>query len=266
MDWIKNTHGEMPVSEDTLVDIIWDDNFDEPECGIRAGQWAWFLTGAADITHWRLHQELDEDGYTQWSGGECPVSEDTAVDYKVRNGGVCQHLAGDLRWDHWQWAGDIVAYKVADKEQTVEVPEVEPTPDTNPKRALGIQSIPLHLWSDLASAYGALALYDGAGRYGTNNYKATKVEASIYLSAMRRHIASWSEGEECDPVTGVPHLGAVLANVAILLEARAAGTLIDDRNIGTGWLQERDSLKEIVKQVAKANEGREPKHYTRKEG
>lgn len=134
--------------------------------------------------------------------------------------------------------------------------------DTNPKRQFGLASIPLHLWSPLASAYGSLGLYNGSLKYGRNNFKATPVEASIYIAAAMRHLSAWAEGEEYDPADGVPNLGGVLANIAILLEARAAGTLVDDRQMGTGYLKEREHLKEIMKNVTEIHKDKNPRHYT----
>lgn len=136
-------------------------------------------------------------------------------------------------------------------------------PDTNPKKQYGVASIPLEMWPDLASAYGALGLYNGSLKYGKANYANTPVEASIYIAAARRHLAAWCAGEEFDPADGVPNLGGVLANIAIILEARAAGTLIDDRMLQTGYLKERDALKALVKPLQVLHAEKNPKHYTK---
>ena len=61
---------------------------------------------------------------------------------------------------------------------------------------------------------------------------------------------------------GGPNLGGVLANIAIILDARAAGTLIDDRQIQGGYLKEREALKAIVKQIQEVHAGKTPRHYT----
>jgi len=134
--------------------------------------------------------------------------------------------------------------------------------DTNPKRQYGVASVPLNMWSPLASAYGSLGLYNGALKYGKANFANTPVEASIYIAAAFRHLSAWACGQEFDPADGVPNLGGVLANIAILLEARAAGTLIDDRLKMAGYLKEIEQLKEIVKHLNKLHEGKNPKHYT----
>lgn len=134
--------------------------------------------------------------------------------------------------------------------------------DTNPKKQFGDKSIPLNLWPALASAYGALGLYNGKLKYGMSNFNATPVEASIYIAGAKRHLEAWAEGEEFDPADNVPNLGGVLANIAILIEARAAGTLIDDRKLGTGYLKEREALKAIVASLQVLHADKTPRHYT----
>ncbi len=142
------------------------------------------------------------------------------------------------------------------------LPSASTRVETNPKRQFGMKSIPLNLWSPLASAYGAVGLYNGSLKYGQGNYKGTPVEASIYIAAALRHLNAWAEGEEFDPKDKVPNLGGVLANIAILLDARAAGTLIDDRQIRGGYLQEREALEKIVESLQILHAGKSPKHYS----
>lgn len=210
----------------------------------------------------------DADGWIVWNGGEgCPVSMDTKIEVIYRDGkpSICNpsYPAG-WRWDHRGLDGDIVKYRVVEEAEWELVPMDEPVveADTNPKKQYGLASIPLNLWSPLASAYGALGLYNGSLKYGTANFANTKVEASIYIAAAMRHLSAFAAGEEFDPADGVPNLGGVLANVAIILEARAAGTLIDDRARMSGYLQERDALKAIVGQLQLVHAGKTPKHYT----
>jgi hypothetical protein len=64
--------------------------------------------------------------WTQWNGGECPVSPDTVVEYKIRNdpqqNTVYEALAGSLTtWKHRGRYGDIVAYRVVPRVQNPEV-------------------------------------------------------------------------------------------------------------------------------------------------
>ncbi len=134
--------------------------------------------------------------------------------------------------------------------------------DTNPKKQFGDKSVPLNLWPALASSYGALGLYAGKLKYGMSNFNATPVEASIYIAAAMRHLEAWAEGEEFDPKDDVPNLGGVLANIAILIEARAAGTLVDDRKLGNGYLKEREALMKIVESLQILHADKSPRHYT----
>lgn len=218
--------------------------------------------------------DIDSEGYIIWGGGDCPVLEGTLVDLKYREGSTFKpkfnvpalESGTNASWPYWRNDGmknDIVAYRLSKQPDVfVAVPEVEPQPDTNPKRQYGLASIPLNLWSTLASAYGALGLYNGSLKYGKANFANTPVEASIYIAAAQRHLAAWAAGEEFDPADGVPNLGGVLANVAILLEARAAGMLIDDRLLMSGYLKERDTLKALMPRINEVHAGKTPKHYT----
>ena len=136
------------------------------------------------------------------------------------------------------------------------------TKDTNPKDAIGSNKVPLHLWPSTATAVGSIALLNGALKYGRSNWRVAGVRASIYADAAKRHLDAWFEGEETDPDDGVDHLGAVLACLAILVDARAAGKLNDDRAVKGGY---RKTINECTSEVTRLKElhvGKEPKHYT----
>ncbi len=141
------------------------------------------------------------------------------------------------------------------------VPERTPDP-ANPKDIIGSTKLPLHLWPATATAEGCIALHNGAEKYGRMNWRAIPVRASIYYAAMLRHMAAWFDGEEVDE-EGVRHIGSALACAAILADAQAAGTLVDDRNIPGGWRLVADKL---TPQISAINERRRgsppPRHYT----
>ena len=133
---------------------------------------------------------------------------------------------------------------------------------TNPKDAIGSDKLPLHLWPETASATGCLGLLEGALKYGRSNWRETGVRASIYVDALRRHVAAWFEGEDDDPDSGMPHLGHALACLAIIIDAQAAGRLNDDRAYPGGYRQLVEDLTPLVK-TAKANHAdKDPKHWT----
>ena len=124
-------------------------------------------------------------------------------------------------------------------------------PTENPKDLIGSDKLPMHLWPAVATAEGSLALLNGALKYGRANWRATPVRATVYASALSRHMAAWLEGEEHDE-EGVPHIGSALACLAILADARAAGTLIDDRNFAGDGAAER--MRELTPLVAALRE------------
>lgn len=141
------------------------------------------------------------------------------------------------------------------------VPVPEPKP-SNPKDMIGSNKLPLHLWPTTATALGCVALLDGALKYGRSNFRAVGVRASIYCDAAARHLAAYLEGEDCDPDSGVPHLGHVLACVAILVEAEAAGNLTDDRMFPTNYREFVDQLTPHVARLKQLHAERKVKHYT----
>ena len=122
----------------------------------------------------------------------------------------------------------------------------------NPKHAAGSAKLPLHLVPSSADAVESLAFLEGYLKYGYANWRATKVYASVYVAALRRHMALWMEGENADPKTGVPHLGYARACLGILIDAGAAGTLIDDRPVAGGYsalVEELTGLADGLKQL-----------------
>lgn len=209
-----------------------------------------------------------------------PLILDEKVLVKFRDGSNDLGKARDFNWDNDAHRDcQIIAYKIlsgthtqisdksvsvddmVDSIRTVLVKEkAVDVANTNPKRQYGLKSIPVNLWPPLATAYGSIGLYNGSLKYSQGNYKATPVEASIYIAAGMRHFMAWADGEEFDPKDKVPNLAGVLANVAILLEARANGTLIDDRQISSGYLQEREALEKIVASLQELHKDKNPKH------
>lgn len=142
------------------------------------------------------------------------------------------------------------------------------TKPTNPKDIIGSGKLPIHLWPTTATALGCLGLLDGLLKYGRSNYRAIGVRASIYYDAARRHLDAWFEGEDIDPDSGLPHLAHALACIAIIVDARAAGKLNDDRMFPGGY---RNLIDELTPHVARLKalhadkspvHGGQPKHYT----
>jgi len=133
---------------------------------------------------------------------------------------------------------------------------------TNPKDALASTTkLPLHLFPITAIALGCISLLFGALKYGRNNWRKDGARATIYAGATMRHMGDWLEGYDKD-ADGVDNLGAALASIAIIVDARAAGKLVDDRNYPGGY---RDMLPELESQVARLQTitaGKNPEHFT----
>lgn len=134
---------------------------------------------------------------------------------------------------------------------------------TNPKDAIGSDKLPIHLWPATATALGSIAMLNGMLKYGRSNFRAIGVKSSIYIDAAKRHLDAWFEGEEHDPDDGVPHLAAALACIAIIVDARAAGKLNDDRQISGGYRKLVEELTPHVKRLKELHKDRSPKHYTK---
>ena len=103
------------------------------------------------------------------------------------------------------------------------------TPDTNPKTRFGMAKPPMALIPSTALVHMAEAFRDGAAKYGPANWRKDPVSASTYLNAALRHTHEWLDGEQEDPVSKVHHLAHAMSCLAILIDAQATNTLIDDR-------------------------------------
>lgn len=107
--------------------------------------------------------------------------------------------------------------------------------DADPKGEAGKAKAPLWLLPPEAMRQAAWAHGLGAAKYCAWNWRGNKVQASTYISAMMRHIAAYLDGEDNDAETSahagqpVSHLANVIASANILIDAKAHGTLIDDR-------------------------------------
>jgi Domain of unknown function (DUF5664) len=101
---------------------------------------------------------------------------------------------------------------------------------SNPKDRLGIKKVQLNLVPAASKIYQALAMEDGAKKYGPYNWREKKVIASIYVAACMRHLEAWYDsGEEVATDSQKPHLGHALACLGIIVDALETGNLIDDR-------------------------------------
>lgn len=135
-------------------------------------------------------------------------------------------------------------------------------PPANPKDLIGSDKLPLQLWPATATAMGCLAMLDGALKYGLANYRAAGINMATYSGALKRHADALHEGEDIDPDSGLPHLACALATLAIIVDARAAGKLNDDRPLPGGYRALVTELTPHVARLRTKHAGKSPKHYT----
>lgn len=100
---------------------------------------------------------------------------------------------------------------------------------TNPKDALAINKAPLSTLPAGPMYEVALAMLEGARKYGRHNYRIMGVKASVYYDAAMGHLTSWWEGEDIDPASGIHHLGKAMACLAVVRDGQMMENWIDDR-------------------------------------
>jgi hypothetical protein len=132
----------------------------------------------------------------------------------------------------------------------------------NPKQAAGDTKVPLWLCSAIAKAHWALAQFAGLLKYGAWNWRIAGIQVSTYLSAMQRHIDRYAGGERLDPVDGTHHMGNVMACAALILDAEAAGKLIDDRPPIVDVAPTYDEVQKAMAVLRAAYKDKDPRHFT----
>lgn len=103
-------------------------------------------------------------------------------------------------------------------------------PDGNPKSLQGAKKYSLRYLPLSANIAVNQALEDGAKKYGPANWRETGVAISVYIDAALRHINQFYDGKQDNALdSGAPNLGHAMACMAIVIDAMAEGSAIDDR-------------------------------------
>lgn len=176
------------------------------------------------------HEQVDICPHKSWHlEGDCELTEDhvaerpepISVRKLIRDGETPLFYEGEPLTSEEQY----------DQILSEEARKLEQTKSTNPKDILARdeQRVLLHLLPSPGLIHTALAMMDGARKYGPYNWRDEGVGAGTYVSAAMRHLRDWLDGEEDAPDSGVHHLGHAAACVLILLDAQAVGNLVDDR-------------------------------------
>jgi hypothetical protein len=99
------------------------------------------------------------------------------------------------------------------------------------KDVTGARKISLSQIPTTALAHLSIALQHGNSKH--HGWQGKKVKASTYIDAILRHVFAFAEGEDLDPESSMHHLGAVMGNCSILLDAIEVGNFADDRRKST---------------------------------
>ena len=133
---------------------------------------------------------------------------------------------------------------------------------TNPKDAVGGGKLPMHLGPAAIQVLASLSFLEGALKYGKFNWRVAGVRMSIYLDAMKRHIAKLENGEWADKKTKVPHLGSIIACCGIIEDARLCEKLTDDRPPPAPYSDYIDGWEPVVAHLKELFKDYNPKQYT----
>lgn len=104
------------------------------------------------------------------------------------------------------------------------------TKPTNPKdlaafgKRIAFSVIPFRVLAGLA-----LALAEGAWKYGRHNYRPAGVRAMTYVDATLRHLFAYVEGQDIDPASGFHHVDKAIASLVVLRDGLYQGNVTDDR-------------------------------------
>lgn len=104
-----------------------------------------------------------------------------------------------------------------------------PPTDSNPKLSVGSKKVSFAATPSSAIVFLAEAMNDGAKKYGIKNWRKSKVIMSIYIDAIERHLLELKDGIDIASDSKLTHLAHIMANCAIILDAKELGVLIDDR-------------------------------------
>lgn len=101
--------------------------------------------------------------------------------------------------------------------------------DTNPKDAVGVKKVSLHVVSSAVLMEISLGMLEGARKYGSHNYRVAGVRASVYYDAAMRHLMAWWEGEDIDPDSGLSHVTKAMSCLHVLRDSMFMENWVDDR-------------------------------------
>lgn len=132
---------------------------------------------------------------------------------------------------------------------------------TNPKDAIGIRKLAFSVlpWRVLCRV--ALAMMEGAAKYGRHNYRVAGVRASVYFDAVvGRHLTDWWEGNDIDSESGLHHVDKAIAGLMVMRDSMLQGNFVDDRP-PSGNVDMVD-LNEQAASILEMHKDKSPRHCT----
>ena len=103
------------------------------------------------------------------------------------------------------------------------------TKETNPKDACGTKKVQMSTVPAEVLLEVAVALTEGARKYGRHNYREIGVRGSVYYDATLRHLFSWWEGEDIDSDSDLSHITKAITSLIVLRDAMINEKWTDDR-------------------------------------
>lgn len=101
--------------------------------------------------------------------------------------------------------------------------------DNNPKTIFGAAKPNLSYVPPTALLMVGQVMANGASKYGPMNWRDAPVTNRTYIDAAFRHMLKYLDGQDFDEESHLHELAHAAASLMIVLDAKAQGSLIDDR-------------------------------------
>lgn len=167
--------------------------------------------------------------------------------------------------DHWENNTPVIVLYMSKKSiKGIRVEDGAVTKPTNPKDAVGINKVSFSVIPANVLGEVAVALTEGALKYGKHNYRGVGVRSSVYYDASLRHLTAWWEGEDIDPESGLSHITKAITGLMVLRDCMMRGNFTDDRppKSNADWMV---PLNEHTVKLRNQYKDRNPKHFFEKE-
>jgi hypothetical protein len=112
--------------------------------------------------------------------------------------------------------------------------------ESNPKDSVGVKKVSMSTIPAGVLGELAVAMSEGALKYGRHNYREVGVRWSVYHDAAMRHLMAFEEGENDDVESNLSHLIKVMSCMTVLRDGMLRGNWVDDRppKMQPGWINE----------------------------